>query len=286
MQITGLNALFAAAVLATGLVLHDNKLFTMIPTDNSPGLALCQSTDATHRPDHRDVDATGDVVGIDPDGRSTIRMALSARSGASGHLRADQPPHLLLRRYRRCRLRHGLESLAHLGLPIRHHGVLRGGGPCRTGPVRDAEHRAGRDVAIHRVHHHPPPPQQGRGLPAPPEGGDPSPRQRAQGVVAWIRGGYILGGSNVGMVVAMNEQDGWHHILDPSSTVSGFPSSTSIIGGGLGPYSAVTVLSDGTVWEQDFLDSSNSRSTPVPPAATTAPRSTTSPPRPTSGRPR
>lgn len=85
-------------------------------------------------------------------------------------------------------------------------------------------------------------------------------------LVAWLRGSTQVGSGNTGLVAALNESEGWHHVFAPDATsVSGFPASQSIIGGGLGPDSVLTVLSNGQVWEQAFFDSAS-----LPQYATTA----------------
>jgi hypothetical protein len=86
----------------------------------------------------------------------------------------------------------------------------------------------------------------------------------ARAIVCWVVAGTSIGSGNSGMVVAFNEQEGWHHLLDTTNTAI-IGSSKTVRGGGLGTTSIVTVLSDGVVWEQDFFDTAM-----LPQYATTA----------------
>jgi hypothetical protein len=69
-------------------------------------------------------------------------------------------------------------------------------------------------------------------------------------IVSWMTAGNSIGVGNKGQTVVFNDQEGWHHIQDD---ISG---SATVIGGGVGPTSVVTIYSDGTTREQDLFDSS------------------------------
>lgn len=76
----------------------------------------------------------------------------------------------------------------------------------------------------------------------------------SQSLVCWFVAGTSIGATSQGMVAAFNQQEGWHHLLDTTNTAI-LGSSKTIRGGGMGPSSIVTILNDGTVWEQEFFDS-------------------------------
>ncbi len=86
----------------------------------------------------------------------------------------------------------------------------------------------------------------------------------SKALVCWVAPSNTLGVGNKGMVVAFNEQEGWHHLFDPDGPFI-IGSGKSIVGGGLGPANVLTILSDGTTWEQEFYDASA-----LPQYATTA----------------
>ncbi len=83
------------------------------------------------------------------------------------------------------------------------------------------------------------------------------------GIVGFVSGATYVGNGNLGQVVFMNDQDGWHHLAD--STGASMSAAATIYGGGVGPGLLLTVLSDGTAWEQDLFES-----TELPQYATTA----------------
>lgn len=71
-----------------------------------------------------------------------------------------------------------------------------------------------------------------------------------QVLVAWVSAGNSIGVGGTGMVAVLNEQEGWHHVWDDLGTAQ------TVIGGGLGPTSAVIILDSGIAIELPLPDSS------------------------------
>jgi len=255
-QVTGLDGMFASATVMSGLVLHDNKLFTMIPTDASPGLALCHYADAVTTPATATWTQLGTLV---PDQDETVAQLFVWKFPPD----PGRPGIYALTNRRIYWYDDTADAASVTAWKVWHTWDF----PYATNGFSDAlVHSATGDLYVMPsnaqdsiwqftgstiVRHAP---NERGGLPPTRQGVMQRVAASPQGIVAWIRGGTQIGGTNTGMVVTLNEQDGWHHLLDANSTIAGFPVSESIAGGGLGPFSAITVMSGGQAWEQDFFD--------------------------------
>lgn len=256
-DITDLNAMFASATLMYGLVLHDNKLFTMLSTGVAGTLALCQSTDATQTATTANWTQLGSLV---LDYEETISQLFVWRFPPD-----PGRPGIFALTNRRIMFYDDTADAASVtawkqwhvwDVPFANSAWPEAVVNARTGDLyvnpgiqQDQVWQfTGSTITPHG-------PNDRGGLPTSRAGAFYRIASNAHGLVGWMTGSPEIGNGNVGMVVALNEQDGWHHILDPGSTATGFPAGASIRGGGVGPTSVITMLDDWTVWEQDFFDS-------------------------------
>lgn len=264
--LTDLNAMFAAAVNVRGLVLHDGKLFTMLLTDSpNYAYALCQSTDAVSTPttatwtqlgtlvlDANEVVAQLFVWRFPPDpGRPGI-FCLTNRRIYYYDDTADAASVTAWKQWHEWDVPYESSSYQQA--------IVHGGtGDLYVNPGSEQSkvwQFTGSTIAQHSIN-------QGGGVPPSRQGVFYHIAATSQGIVGFVGAGTYTGVGNLGQVVFMNDQDGWHHLLD--STGAGMSSSALVAGGGVGPGVLLTVLGDGTTWETDLFES-----TELPQYATTA----------------
>lgn len=254
--ITDIGAAFAAATALNGIAIHDHKLFTLTPTDATRTYALFQSANATTAPGSAtwtqlgsltlDVDEVINQLFVwkfPPQPERGGLFCLTNRRIMWYDDTADAASVTAWKEWHRWDIPYISTGYGH-ALPWP-----------RTGDLYVMPHFSqdslwqftGTSIAQHG-------PNRRGGLPPTQHNRIIWSMANSELIVSWSYRAKGMGNTNRGHVLALNESEGWHHILDPLNTgIIG--SAKDIVGGGLGPDSVLTVLSDGTVWEQELFES-------------------------------
>lgn len=266
---TDIAAPFGSARTLDGCCTHDNKLFVISSTLNAETYTLWQSVDAATAPATATFTRLGDLVlgqqerpsqlftwKFPPEPNRPGLFALTNRALYFYDDTADAASQTAWKKWHTWDIPYAIDTLA-FALPWGRTGDLY---VVPSALYQDNIYQfTGSSIAQHS-------PNKGGGLPPTEQGTVTWAMANHHAIVAFIGPSAAIGTGNAGMIVAFNEQEGWHHVFAPdASSVGSFPASQSIVGMGLGPTSVLTVLSNGQVWEQSFLDTKE-----LPQYATTA----------------
>ena len=259
-QITDIDAASATVALNVwGLVVHDNKLFTMskLVTDGN-SYALFQSADATITPTTATWTQLGTLV-LDKDefvgelrtwrfppdpGRPGI-FCLTNRRIYYYDDTADAASVTAWKRWHEWDTPYATNGQGHM--------VVHGGTGDLYAMPNFTQDRiwqfTGSTITPHA-------PGEKGGLPPSRQHSIAWTQTNGRGLYCWLQANppYTGVSGNTGMVVHMNDQDGWHHIFDTGgSSIAGIVGKF-VSGGGVNDQNILTVLHDGTVWSQELYD--------------------------------
>lgn len=257
-DITDLTAINPASLLLYGLVVHDHKLFTMLYSGNNTTWTLVQSVDATTNPAAANWTALGSMTLGD---NEEVKQLFTWKFPRD----PDRPGIFALTNWRIWWYDDTADAASTTAWKVYHtwdipypanrsygHALVHGG----TGDLYVMPHSTqdllwqftGGSIARHG-------PNKRGGLPPSRQGYITWSMANSTAIVSWLTPVAGVGTGNAGMVAALNEQEGFHHVFDTVNTgIIG--SGRTVAGGGLGPTSVLTVLDNGVVWEQDFPDTS------------------------------
>lgn len=260
--LTDIDAASATVALNVwGLVIHDNKLFTMTKlVTNGNSYALFQSTDATITPTTATWTQLGTLV-LDKDeyvgelrvwrfppdpGRPGI-FCLTNRRIYFYDDTADAASVTAWKRWHEWDTPYANNGQGHM--------VVHGGtGDLYAMPnfTQDSIWQfTGSTITRHT-------PNGKGGLPPSRQHSIAWTQSNSRGLYSWLQANppYTGISTNRGMVVHLNDQDGWHHVFDTQNTgIIG--SNKYVSGGGLNDKNILTVLDDGVVWAQELYDTAD-----------------------------